>query len=375
MKANGDSEPVLEAEVVEKTPPKPAKAKGSSFGAKLGWVLVIVLAAFIGGVYAAPDIRARLEAAGLIEPLPQTATSAPMVDLSPLQAELDRHEEMLIQHEGLISALSEATSNGTMATEHTESGESPNPGAIAPAPDRPEMTALREELAALSETVKARHSDEEKGPAPSVLAARLEASEAETAGLRDRLAALESALQAVEDARLDTNPRGRLLLSLSRLEDRVQRGEAFGAELEAMNPDFSALPAIDQSALGAALEALRERSAGVPSTDALIARFDPLSREIGIASDKAEGRFLASLFTVRRTDAAASGDDAALRDASERLKARDLAGAVAALETLSPEAKKAASVWISQANDRLAVDDAVGKLFRVVTDDRTGGGA
>jgi len=371
--ANGDSKPVLEAEAVETTHHQPAKARGSSFGAKLGWVLVLVLAAFIGGVYAAPDIRARLEKAGLIEPLPQAAVSAP-VDLAPLQAAIDRHEEQLASHDSLIGALTEAANAPAPETTESDVAES-NPGAIGTQPDRPDVTALRADLDALAEAVNARHKEDVKGPAAAELAERLSTSESETAALKDRLAALEGALQAVEDARLDTNPRGRLLLAVSRLEDRVRRGEAFGAELDAMMPDFTALPAIDQSAIGAALDALREQSAGVASLDTLIARFEPVSREIGIASEKAEGRFLASLFTIRRTDQAASGDDAVLNQATERLKDRDLAGAVAALDTLSPEAKKAAAAWMGQANARLAVDDAMGKLFRVVTDDRAGGGA
>lgn len=73
---------------------------------------------------------------------------------------------------------------------------------------------------------------------------------------------------------------------------------------------------------------------------------------------------LASVVSVRKTDGSLAGDSTAaiVAQAEAALAAGDLAGAVAALESLSDGPAKAAASWVESAGIRLKAEDALDTL-------------
>jgi hypothetical protein len=78
---------------------------------------------------------------------------------------------------------------------------------------------------------------------------------------------------------------------------------------------------------------------------------------------------LRGLVTVRRVGAGAAGDgpDATVAQAESALAGDDLAGAVAALETLHGPPMVAARDWLEAAHRRLAAEVALSKATALVT--------
>lgn len=117
----------------------------------------------------------------------------------------------------------------------------------------------------------------------------------------------------------------------------------------------------------------------VPTTDALITRFRDValaavrasrrdrpssgdSSVIGAWWDGVLGR-LSEAVTIRRIgDADGAGPDARIAKAEQRLAARDLSGAVAALDGLAQPAAGVVADWLADARTRLALDRAVSEV-------------
>ena len=79
--------------------------------------------------------------------------------------------------------------------------------------------------------------------------------------------------------------------------------------------------------------------------------------------------------TIRRIGGASqTGPEAAVSAAQASLDRGDLAGAVAALESLTGAAAEAARPWLKMARERLSVERALDRLQQVLTA-RLGGGS
>ena len=125
--------------------------------------------------------------------------------------------------------------------------------------------------------------------------------------------------------------------------------------------------------LGPAIATLEARAdTGVPTLVDLAGRFDAVSvaaARAAIVPDRPGwvGEMLARLsrlVVIRRTggDVAGEGPDALLARAEARLRAGDLAGAVAALSTLEDGPAEAVKPWLADARARIAVDSALAGL-------------
>jgi hypothetical protein len=97
---------------------------------------------------------------------------------------------------------------------------------------------------------------------------------------------------------------------------------------------------------------------GAPTLDQLKASFPG----DGIRAVTGEAQLLFGVIRVERD--ATAGPTPAIEAA---LDAGNLAGAVAATEALDEEARRAASVWLSQAQARLAVEDSLSSLSEALT--------
>jgi hypothetical protein len=165
-----------------------------------------------------------------------------------------------------------------------------------------------------------------------------------------------------------------LLLSLGQLRQAMQGSGPFAAE----RATALAL-AEERPGIRAALAPLAEAAArGIPSVAVLRQRFEGIAGAITAAgtapaaaddwSEQILGK-LRGLVTVRRVGPGAveGSPEAAVATAESALAADDLAGAVAALETLHGAAMLAARDWLDAAHRRLAAQAALDQATGLVT--------
>ncbi len=388
---------VIDAEIVEEPVVEPArstrpetaktveempapKAKSS----KAGWYSAGLLAAFIGGVFAAPYGEEGLRSLGILAPLASSASGASPDQqttdalaslerqLADMSVSASRFQEILAQQ---ASRLDQADAARLQISDDValiaaqpgriDAGTSSDTQAVQQIETR--LAAINAELARLA-ALSGSSDPEITGLTGSVALAR-----AETNQVKAKLALLEAALQQMQAGALDVSPRGRLLLALGRLKDQAVSGEPLGGELDAIRLDIAELPALDQQLIGADVAVLLANREGVETYEGLTRGFDGVANAAKKAQEKADGSFLASLFTVRRTDENATGIDAVLLSAEKRLALRDLDGALDALAGLSGDGAAAVAEWQQHATAHRDVLAAFDRLLRQISVSTAGG--
>jgi len=350
-----------------RTVPLPAVQKNS----KAGWITAAILAAFMGGVYASPYFEAGLVSLGLRsapKPSEQAASAQNTVDLAPLETEIADMKAALARHQEIMAQQQLVAVENSQAQDQIRKDVDLLAGAQNPAStitSSADIVGLKAEIMRLSDDL-ARLStlNSEADPAVSQLSGALALTRAESAQLKARLDAVEGMLQAVEAGALEASPRGRLVLSLSRMKDRALAGLSFAADVTGLRADISKLPALDQQLMGAEIAVLAGAGAGIQPYASLVRDFDPAVASALRAGEKADGSFLSSLFTSRRTDAGATGDDAVFVKAERLLLARDVAGAVEVLATLDGAVAEVITPWRAAAETYVAVGRAFDRLIK-----------
>ncbi|MBV1900505.1 MAG: hypothetical protein KUG56_02410 [Kordiimonadaceae bacterium] len=364
------ADPEGEASVFSTPASKSAPPKtptGTTSTSKAGWISAAVLAAFIGGLFAAPYAQLGLRALGLIpsEELPHAVPAAP-VDLVPFEKALEtltaqslRHREILAQHENTLSSNAKQTEQ-LKTTLSRIAVSSTNGNAV----DAGTLEKLKADITRLTEDIT-RLATLKTGTAPDMteLSSALALLKAENQQVATRFAEVQQALAQVQAGALDASPRGRLLLALGRIKERALKGSSFGTELDVLRVDIAALPALDQQLIGAELSVLTAASAGTATYQNLVSNFETIAVAALQAAQKEKGGFLTNLFTVRRTDAGATGNDAIFSTAEKRLAARDVSGAIKALTTLEGAALLATTDWRKSAQTLVDVESAFNHLM------------
>lgn len=380
--ATDSEKPVEDAEIVDaevlredERPAEPETMKTveqpishNKSGSKAGWITAAVLSAFIGGVYASPYFEAGLVSLGL-RSAPQPENLAEVdVDLAPINAEIADLHAAIARHQEMLAQQHETANENARAQDQLQKdiallAGSQNPaGVITSGAD---IAALKSDVARLTDDL-ARLStlNSEADPAVAQLTGSLALARAESAQLKERLTTIEASLQAVEAGALEASPRGRLVLVLSRMKDRALAGLSFGAELTGLRSDIAELPALDQQLMGAEIAVLENTSEGIRPYAALVRDFEPAVAAALHAGEKEQGNFLSSLFTARRTDAGATGDDAVFVKAERLLLARDVAGAVEALGALTGKTVETLEPWRMAAESHVIVTRAFDRLIQ-----------
>src|SRR5262252_4725321 len=207
-----------------------------------------------------------------------------------------------------------------------------------------------------------------QGAADPALAAHIAALETEVKAMAEAVGALgrrnEEALAAAREARVRADAGAAEISELTQKPPAsVDRGEAFAAELAAVN----ALGADPK--LTAALEPFAR--SGVPTSAALARQFSELAPSLQQAAEPPTregvlGRLQLNaekLVRIRRVDEAQGSDAAAILARSEAKAARgDLAGTAAELSQLAPNARAPAEAWIKSVQARSAAIDASRRL-------------
>jgi hypothetical protein len=235
------------------------------------------------------------------------------------------------------------------------------------------MAALEAEIKALAATLgSVGRRDEEVLAVARDARARADAGAAAFAELaqkipavteRSELEALANRVTAVErsERAVERGDRAvRLALAATALNNAVERGDAFAAELataKALGADAKLVAALEpfaRSGVPSAATLAREFSELAPSLQASGTREGVLAR-LQLNAEK--------LIRIRRVDEPAGSDAGAIVARAEAKVSRsDIAGAVSELAQLPPDARTPAEAWIKSAQARIAAIDASRRL-------------
>jgi hypothetical protein len=235
------------------------------------------------------------------------------------------------------------------------------------------IAALEAEVKAMTATqLSVGRRDDEILAAARDARARADASAAALAELtqkipaateRSELEALANRVTAVErsEKAAESGDRAlRLALAATALNNAVERGDAFAAELataKALGADAKLVAALEpfaRSGVPSAAALARQLSELPPSLQASGAREGVLAR-LQLNAEK--------LIRIRRVDEPAGNDAAAIVARAEAKVSRsDIAGAVSELAQLPPDARAPAETWIKSAQARIAAIDASRRL-------------
>ena len=396
-----ENDGVLDAEIIAEETPAPSRGgirdtekPGEERQRRRGpvgliaWGLVLLMGGGLAGVYFAPDFDAGLQRLGLRQapPVPQApgAGDAARVERARLEDRIARLETVSGRLTRALAALDDEMSAMGPRLDTLEARPATGTGAAVPSAASPgaisrvdetalrdtaagvdrldtALTDVRDRLGTLSadvdkllpriqrvETVTGRALEER-----AVLARQVD-------GLSGTLNALTTEIR--QPAGLSARPEGRMSLSLIALQGAALSGREYGAALDTFRAALSDLPSPRADGFARFVEVLSTHRQGVLPFDRLAADFDGVANAIVAARDKTEGRFLAGLFSVRRTDAAAEGLDATLRDAERQLGRGDLKGTVDTIAALDPAVRKPAQDWLAAARDHMAVKQALDGL-------------
>ncbi|MGE0733446.1 MAG: mitofilin family membrane protein [Alphaproteobacteria bacterium] len=249
--------------------------------------------------------------------------------------------------------------------------------AAPPADSGAAQAALRDALAKIAQLERrvselaARPATMTTTPAPN--AAALDQLRTENETLRGELKTLAERLANVEKQKaaptVDPNlGSSAFIVAVGQLRDAIASGKPFIAAFDSVR----ALAGND-AALSSLLAQVEPHAAkGVATVEQLRARFQPLPVKILRAArmpeegdwvDRAWAR-MKSVVIVRRTGENVTGDsiEAAVARAEARLKAGDVAGAVAALDAIKGPGAEPAAEWLAQAKTHVGAAEAADKL-------------
>lgn len=192
--------------------------------------------------------------------------------------------------------------------------------------------------------------------------------------LADRVAALEREAQSQNNAELRAD--GILALLLGQMREAIEQARPSPTEFDAF------IKLASGSDLAAAAEPLAEPARkGVASRAVLVKGLAGLADRMAVASEpavKSDWREqtlarLRGLVTIRRIDGSSrTGSEGAVSTAQAALGRGDLAGAVAALGSLTGRDAEAARPWLLMARERLAAEAALDHVQELLTQ-RLGG--
>jgi hypothetical protein len=206
------------------------------------------------------------------------------------------------------------------------------------------------------------------------------ADQAQLASRMDTLSGRIESLSGRDQTSLDLNKQ-----QLDALTSRVAAGEVSAVSLDAAAKRLDRVAKIQEASfalasgrpigeLPGAPEALKRFAHTAPPTEALLRLRFPAAAQAALAAkqpDDSEAPFIdrvwgraQGLITIRRGDDVVVGNPSAiaLNHAQAALDAGDLAGAVAAVETLKGQPGQAMANWVAEANALLSARSALAEM-------------
>jgi len=359
------------------------------------WALVLLLASFIGGLFAAPEVEDRLIAWGLMPPpAAETAPAARPSDASAdagLRASLDSLQARLDTVESALADIGAENSSLAQQLTRLDDRLAQSGGETSAMPDAvaERLSTLQSRLEALGEKVSGLASEQAGQVAPEELenlTRAIENAQQARARIESALAALERRLATLEAAGRTGSVASTLYRDLIALHRRVDAGQPYGPALQAVRLQIDTLPDVLRAGAASALASLADHAQdGAPTRQALAASFPDVARRLQQAGDAPAPeagwfeRFRRSLssIVVVRPDGTAPGDDlpARLARAEAAVSAGQMEAARRELGSLPEEtldAVPAARRWIEDAQARLAVEAALESIFAALAPDSGG---
>jgi uroporphyrinogen-III synthase len=302
-----------------------------------------------------------------------TLSEGPGVNLTPIEERLGKLETAL----GDTTKRVEEVASAQQATAPESAAGATTPSAPAPDPRvdtlASENDALKQQIASLTERLDQMAGLDAKvgelGPRIDALAPRLDALDQQVASLP----------KGTEQQRAVA-----LIVAIGELRSALASDKSFAAELmtlgdltrndEVLRPRFK--PIIDglSPMAEAGVPTLSQLAAGFPTTE--IARAGEAELAGQVTDDNWLKRFwrglghsISEVITVRPTGPDVKGDDtlARLARGEAKLSEGDLAGAVAEVRGMTGLAAETAAEWLSQAEARLAIEQAAAQLADIST--------
>lgn len=419
---DADKEPViLDAEVVEEKSAKPHKAAGEKItseskpsqekssgttlnnagdSAKWAWRMVILLVAFIGGLFAAPQFEKGLIFLGLkdqatITPIITTkdnGSNLPLITIDDLKASNDR---IAILEKKITELTAQSSQQNTTMVRvenqkkiqdisgqlvtlqkdiNTLAGKSVGKDILS-GPTQQNFDALKTSVENMQQSMyrlAQLSNDQNQQSSTSIgdveqMKGALALARAENQKLSTRLQAIETMMLTIKQSSVQSNPRGRLVLSIAQLRAKLLSGQPYGTDLIALKPDLDLLGTGDQVQAYSLVKEMQALGGQVTTLAELKASYATMAKAVKKAEVKAENSFFADMFTVRKTGADAVGIDKTLFQAETALTARDLAGAISILHKgLTGTTQGQAASWLKQASDHMTAESKLDNLLRIV---------
>ncbi|HEV2677822.1 MAG TPA: uroporphyrinogen-III synthase [Aliidongia sp.] len=379
-------DPRIEPTFIPDPPPAPPRHRSRAKPLALAAAVIVIAAGGIALV--TPQVKERLTAAGFIDgkPAPTTiAQSTPAVEAPPAQAQASApvaapDPTPPPAPEPAASAPATANAGGIAPTNPISAQSapaSPADSGVAARLDADEsrMQAATDTVDGLQQRLKALEAKPAADPAAvQAMAADVQRLSASLGDATNRIAKLEAQVQ--QQATAQRNEKA-AVLAVAELKDRLAGSGPFDGPVAVLKASAGDDPAAAPSL--AILDKFAAR--GVTGRAVLAAQLDNLPAAINQPQapsadaglwQRIEAR-AQKLVTVRRIDDGSGGDklppgpDRSLAIAAAALKSGDLAGAVEAMKALDGRAGEIAKPWLDQAQDRLAVEQAVDRLSAAAT--------
>jgi hypothetical protein len=289
-------------------------------------------------------------------------------DLAAVKAELSKVAERITSVEGGRANAAELAAVQDQLRTLADRMTAPPPAATPDVPGNARAEAVGTEVAEMRAALAALQSRPVADPAVVTGAATAaNDARAQADALGRQVAALQARLQQMEAREREPDPaaaRAGAVVAATQLRERLARPGPFATELDAFR---AAVGALDDPALVNAIRQIEPLAQqGAPSLEVLRRRFDrDAVAALAVTGDDPQTwtdavlRSLRGLVRVRRTGEQQPDTDAGrIANAEQLLALGDVAGAVAAVQSLGPPARAALSGWVSDAEARVAADAA-----------------
>lgn len=404
MSSAQQSEPIIDAEIVSDDKSdishsitdknNVADDKKSGRLSWFGWAVAGAFTVFALGVVFAPQVREQMQILGLAPDPGPTASKEPTtpVDYGPrmdqLAADVAQLQQQLVELASQSPSLDVADVRDLVTPVIREEQAAARADIDKLTSDLAAQRAENASLGALVQQLSADVTAAQRAlqtaaeaekpidfqPEIAALKADMQVSRDMITQLTEKLIITEQLLAAqraetaaLASGRLSASPRGRLLVALMSLRDRLNSGSPYADVMAIVRADLETLPALDQAAAGAEYAKLMAaQQSGVASFSRLQADYQALLPEL--ETDPAGDSWWSGLVRVRRTDSLAAGRDATLNAVEGFLRSADLAAAVSRLAADIPTEARPDSLksWLSAAEARLntlrALDTLTGRI-------------
>ncbi len=391
QKKSTDEDVIIDAEIIEETPQAPKAEKGAttqaSFktsdsslskntAARIGWGVVLLLIAFVGGIFMEPLAEQGLKRLGLIKKTDSAPREAQLqIDLTPLKETQTQQNERLKLLETTFQAQSEIiqslkNENVTLKHDITTFAAGMPPAGQSALPTRiiSDMSDRMTQIEAVLQDVKINAVQAETQDNVVIrLEGELKLARAETAQLLERLVVFEKSVELSQSQKLSDSPEGRAAITLHHLYLNATSGANYSADIAALKPDLINLPLLDIQPVSRAMVILETNQGGIATHSALVREFNALIPSLLGESVAGESTgWLANFFTIRRTDARAEGVEAVIRSIEVHLANRDLVAALAEVNSLPDSLKSVTKDWQNKLLAREATLSALTDLLETL---------